>query len=93
VLPDVPTLNESGMPGFEVGAWQGILAPAKTSPAIVSRLNKEVMQALSSPDVIEKLQAQGAQLLKSTPEEYARYLDKELTRWEQVVKSSGVQAD
>jgi len=93
VLPDVPTLNESGMPGFEVGAWQGILAPANTSVSIVKRLNQEVMKALSSPDAIEKLQAQGAQLLKSTPQEYAAYLDKELNRWEEVVKSSGVQAE
>jgi tripartite-type tricarboxylate transporter receptor subunit TctC len=93
VLPNVPTLNESGMPGFEVGAWQGILAPAKTPSAIIERLNKEVMKALASPDAAEKLQAQGAQILKSTPQEYAAYLDKELERWEKVVKSSGVQPE
>ena len=91
VLPNVPTLSESGLPGFEVGAWQGILAPARTPPAIINRLNAEVMKALAQPDVKEKLQAQGAQLLTSTPEQYAAYLDTELDRWDEVVKSSGIQ--
>jgi tripartite-type tricarboxylate transporter receptor subunit TctC len=93
VLPDVPTLNETVMPGFEVATWQGILAPAKTPAEIVARLNAEVTKALASSEVREKLQAQGAELLGSTPEQYAAYLKSEIERWDKVVKSSGVQFD
>lgn len=93
VLPDVPTLNESVMPGFEIATWQGILAPAKTPPEIVNRLNAEVTKALASPEVREKLQAQGAELLGSTPEQYAAYLKSEVERWSKVVKASGVEFD
>ncbi len=93
MLPEVPTMSESLMPGFEVGTWQGILAPAKTPPEIVNRLNAEVMKALAAPDVREKLQAQGAEILGSTPEQYAAYIKAEIERWGLVIKSSGVQFD
>jgi tripartite-type tricarboxylate transporter receptor subunit TctC len=93
MLPDVPTMSESLMPGFEVGTWQGILAPARTPPEIVNRLNAEVMKALAAPEVRDKLQAQGAEILGSTPEQYAAYLKAEIERWGKVIKSSGVQFD
>ena len=93
ILPDVPTLNETVLPGFEVGAWQGVLAPAKTPPEIVNRLNAEVMKALGTTEVREKLLAQGAEILGSTPEQYAAYLKSEIERWGKVIKSSGVQFD
>jgi tripartite-type tricarboxylate transporter receptor subunit TctC len=89
VLPEAPTLNETVMPKFEVGAWQGMLVPAKTPAEIVKRLNAEVMKALNSPDVKTKLAVQGAEPLGSTPEEYGQYIQSEITRWGQVVKLTG----
>ena len=90
LFPDVPTLAESGMPGFEVGAWQGIMVPAATPRPIVDRLNAEVMKALQNPEVRAKLAAQGAEPLGSTPAEYGAYVKKELARWGSVVKATGV---
>lgn len=90
LFPDVPTLSESGMPGFEVGAWQGLMVPANTPTPIIRRLNAEVLKALQSTDVRQKLALQGAEPLGSTPEEYAAYVQKELTRWAAVVKQTGV---
>lgn len=89
VLPDVPTLNETVMPGFEVGAWQGMLVPAKTSPEIVKRLNAEVLKALASADVRARLAVQGADPLGSTPAEYGAYIKSELERWDKAVKATG----
>ena len=89
VLPDVPTLNETVMPGFEVGAWQGMLVPSKTAPDIVKRLNTEVLKALAAPDVRAKLAVQGAEPLGSTPAEYGSYIKSEIERWTRVVKLTG----
>ena len=90
LFPDVPTLAESGMTGFEVGAWQGLMVPVNTPKPIIQRLNAEVMKALQSPDVRQKLASQGAEPLGSTPEAYGEYIQKELNRWEMVVKQTGV---
>ena len=90
LFPDVPTLSESGMPGFEVGAWQGLMVPANTPTLIIRRLNAEVLKALQSAEVRQKLALQGAEPLGSTPEEYGAYVQKELTRWAAVVKQTGV---
>ncbi|MBA4005172.1 MAG: LacI family transcriptional regulator, partial [Delftia sp.] len=92
-FPDAPTLAESGMSGFEAGAWQGVMVPAKTPAAIIQRLNQELMRALKDPGVVEKLQLQGAEGLGSTPEEYGAYIRSEIKRWAGVVKSTGVSLD
>jgi tripartite-type tricarboxylate transporter receptor subunit TctC len=89
VLPDVPTVNETVMPGFEVGAWQGLLVPAKTSPDIVKRLNTEIMKALASSDIRAKMALQGAEPLGSTPAEYGAYIKSEIERWTKAVKQTG----
>lgn len=90
LFPDVPTLAESGMPGFEVGAWQGLMVPANTPKPVIERLNAAVMKALQTPEVRQKLALQGAEPLGSTPEAYGAYVQKELTRWATVVKQTGV---
>ncbi|MDF3837237.1 tripartite tricarboxylate transporter substrate binding protein [Cupriavidus basilensis] len=92
-LPDVPTVAETAIPGFDVGAWQGMLVPARTSPDIVHRLNAATQKALASPDVRASLAAQGAEPRGSSPEAYGRYLAQEIERWHKVVKDSGVTLD
>jgi tripartite-type tricarboxylate transporter receptor subunit TctC len=93
LFPDVPTLAESGMPGFEVGAWQGVMVPTGTPQAVVDKLNAEIVKALKSPDVRQRLALQGAEPLGSTPQEYGAYVKKELSRWAGVVKATGVTLD
>ena len=90
LFPDVPTLSETVMPGFEAGAWQGIMVPANTPKAVVQRLNAEINKALQSAEVKEKLALQGAEPLGSTSEQYGAYVKKELARWAAVVKATGV---
>jgi tripartite-type tricarboxylate transporter receptor subunit TctC len=90
LFPDVPTLSETVMSGFEAGAWQGIMVPANTPKAVVQRLNAEINKALQSTEVKEKLALQGAEPLGSTSEEYGAYVKKELARWAAVVKATGV---
>lgn len=90
LFPDVPTLGETVMPGFEAGAWQGVMVPANTPKAVVQKLNAEIVKALQSAEVKEKLAQQGAEPLGSTSEEYGSYIKKELARWAAVVKATGV---
>nr|MDP2190305.1 tripartite tricarboxylate transporter substrate binding protein [Rhodoferax sp.] len=93
VLPEVPTLDETVLRGFEVGAWQGVLVPAKTPPEIVKRLNAEVMKALSSTGVKARLAVQGAVPLGSTPAEYGAYIKNEIERWTRVAQQTGASLD
>jgi len=90
LFPEVPTLDETVMPGFEAGAWQGVMVPAATPGAVIQRLNTEINKALQSRDVIEKLALQGAEPLGSTGEAYGAYIRKELERWSSVVRATGV---
>lgn len=93
LYPDVPTLAESGLPGFEAGAWQGLMVPAGTSPEIIAKLNAAVNKVLKNPQVMAKLAQQGTEPLGSTPQEYGAYLQKELKRWKDVVAVTGVSLD
>jgi tripartite-type tricarboxylate transporter receptor subunit TctC len=93
-LPEVPTLAEAaGLPGFEMSAWQGIVVPAATPPAIVARLNAEVNRALQNPDLRQRLAAGGSEPLGGASEQYAAYIRSELQRWSKVVRDSGARAD
>jgi tripartite-type tricarboxylate transporter receptor subunit TctC len=93
LFPDIPTLSETVIPGFEAGAWQGLMVPAGTPAPVIQRLNAEVNKALSSPEVREKLALQAAEPLGSTPEEYGAYIKRELIRWATVVKATGITLD
>ena len=93
-LPDVPTIAEAApLKGFEATSWFGLLAPAGTPPAIVNRLQQECAKALSSPDIKEKLLAQGAIPSGNTPQEFAALIDAEIKKWAVVVKVSGASVD
>jgi len=93
VAPDVPTLAESGLPGFEVGSWQGVFAPAGTPPEIVKRLNAEIVKALNMPDVRDKLSGLGAEIVADSPEEFSALVKAEVAKWADVVKKSGAKVD
>lgn len=91
-LPDVPTVAEAGVPGFEATSWFGLLAPAKTPAAVVARLNASVLKALANPEVKKKLLEQGAEPLGGTPEQFAAFIGAESAKWGKVVKQSGASA-
>ena len=92
-LPDVPTVAESGLPGFETSQWYGILAPAGTPDAIVKKLNTELNRILKSPEVVERMTADGSVPQGSTPEEFAKFIASEQKRWGQVVKTANIKPD
>ena len=92
-LPDVPTLAESGYPGFDAPAWWAVLAPAKTPPEIVRRMNEELNKALKSPDVAARLAGQGISVIGGTPEVARTFIDKQIDIWAQVVKENNIKAD
>ncbi len=91
-LPDTPTVAEQGVPGFESVAWWGVVAPAGTPPAVISRLNEELVKALKTPEVADKLAAQGMDVVGSKPEALQNFLQAEITRWAKVVKDNKIKA-
>ena len=92
-FPQAPTLAESGMTGYESGAWQGVMVPAKTPKEVVDKLNAAINKALKDPEVLKKLAIQSTEPLGSTPAEYGAYIKKEIARWDSVVKSTRVSLD
>jgi tripartite-type tricarboxylate transporter receptor subunit TctC len=92
-LPDIPTIAESGLPGFEATSWFGVLAPAGTPPDIVKRLNGEIDKWLQSPEAKDKLLAQGAVAAGGSPEDFAGYIRSETDKWAKVIKASGAKVD
>lgn len=92
-LPDVPTLAESGLPGFEASSWFGVLAPAGTPPDIVARINGAIGAWLATPEAKDKLMSQGAIAAGGTPDEFAKHIAAETAKWAKVVKASGAHVD
>ena len=93
VLPEVPTMIEGGLPGFEATSWYCVVAPAGTPRPIVDRLNAEIIKALQSPDVRKRLTEEGAELETTTPEELTRFVRAEIVKWAKAVKDSGATID
>jgi tripartite-type tricarboxylate transporter receptor subunit TctC len=92
-VPDIPTIAEAGLPGYEAVQWFGLLAPAATPREIVSRLHTETVRALQSAEVKNRLSADGADPVGSTPEEFAAFLRSETAKWAKVVKQAGIQPE
>jgi tripartite-type tricarboxylate transporter receptor subunit TctC len=89
-MPDLPTIAESGVPGYDVTTWNGWLAPRGTPPAIVATLNRALVEAAAAPDIAGRLAADGGSTIGSTPAELARHMSDEVARWRKVAKSSGL---
>jgi tripartite-type tricarboxylate transporter receptor subunit TctC len=92
MLPDVPTVSESGVPGYSVNSWYGVFAPAGTPASIITRLNNEIAAGLKTPEVNKRLIDLGAEVAVTSPEEFQRIVRDEIQKWAKVVKASGVQA-
>jgi tripartite-type tricarboxylate transporter receptor subunit TctC len=93
LMPEVPTVAESGIPGFEVIVWYGVLAPAAIPKPVVTRVNQELRKMAEMQDVKDRLALQGAEVMSSTPEEFAKRIRDDRAKWEKIVKASGAKAD
>ncbi|SFC03570.1 Tripartite-type tricarboxylate transporter, receptor component TctC [Polaromonas sp. OV174] len=92
-LPDVPTIAEAGVPGYEATSWFGLFAPAATPPAVVSQLNAAIVKVLANPEVKKKINEQGAEVYSETPAQFAAFIQKESVKWSKVVRDSGASTD
>ena len=92
-VPDLPTVAESGLPGYEATAWFGVLAPAATPPQIIARLNGAIVKIAQTREMQERLTAEGADAVGNTPEQFAQIIRNDIAKWAKVVKASGARAD
>ena len=92
-LPDIPTVAESGLAGYDSTQWYGVLAPAGTPRAVVARLHDEIVRALRDPDVMKRLAADGAEPVGSTPEDFAAFIRSESEKWAKVAAAAGIRAE
>jgi tripartite-type tricarboxylate transporter receptor subunit TctC len=91
LAPDLPTIAESGVPGFEITSWYGLAAPAGTPNAVIARLNAEIGKAMQSPDVVAQFRLQGYEPLLSTPDEMSARIKTEIAIWTRVIHDAGIQ--
>jgi tripartite-type tricarboxylate transporter receptor subunit TctC len=92
-LPNVPTVAESGVPGYEYTTWYGIFAPAKTPAPVITRLNAEIVRILADPQMSQRFQSQGGDPASSTPAELTAYMREEMARWARVIKTAGIRIE
>ena len=93
VAPELPTIAESGFPGFESGLWYGVVAPARTPPEIIARLNAELVKITQSPEMRETLRAEGAESVGSTPEAFSELIRREIVRWAKVIRDAHIKTN
>jgi tripartite-type tricarboxylate transporter receptor subunit TctC len=93
LLPGVPTVAESGLPGYSASSWGGVMGPAGMPPAIVSRLNAEIIKVLKQSDFRERLAAEGIEVMGSTPDEFGSFLKAEISKWTIVINTAGIKAE
>jgi len=93
VLPDLPTVAESGLPGFEATSWNGVMTPAGVPAPVIARIHRDVVQALRSPDVRDKLAADGAEAVGNSPQEFTRHIRSELEKWGKVIRAAGLRPE
>jgi tripartite-type tricarboxylate transporter receptor subunit TctC len=93
IYPNVPTIAEAGVPGYDASNWWGLLAPAKTPPAVVNRLRTEMGKILAQPELQKKLEGQGAEVAKMSGDEFGRFINAEMVKWAKVVKQAGIKSE
>jgi len=93
LAPDLPSVAESGVPGFEYTTWYGMLAPQGTAAAIINRIQADTAKTMRAPQLQERLAAQGLEVFASTPVEFERFLAGEITKWDKVIRSAGIRAE
>jgi len=93
VMPDVPTVAEAGVPGFDAVGWWGFAAPAGTPPAVVARLNREINKALESPALRSTMRNEGVEVLGTTPEDFSSYVKTEIETWGKVIRKGNVHVE
>ena len=93
LLPDVPTMIEAGLPGFDASLYYGLVAPAGTPRPVIDRLNEALRAALASDEVKKQLALDGTEITPGTPEDYADFIDKDERKWSELVKASGVEPE
>jgi tripartite-type tricarboxylate transporter receptor subunit TctC len=91
--PDIPTIAEAGLPGYESMQWYGMLAPAGTPPEIIAMLHKEIVAILRAPDISERFASEGGEVIASSPEEFAAFIQTEIAKWAGVVRTAGIELE
>jgi tripartite-type tricarboxylate transporter receptor subunit TctC len=91
-LPDMPTLNELGLKGFQAVAWNGLTAPARTPRSAINKINADLIKVIKSPDLVEKLRSEGSDPVGSSVAQYQTFLREEIVKWNKVIKSAGVKS-
>ena len=92
-LPDIPTVSESGLPGYEAYNWWGMLAPAGTPPAVIGRLHAALTEVLTSQETRKRFETEGAEAVRMAPDEFGRFISAELAKWAKVAREVGIKAE